>query len=389
MERRRMMMKFTDSRALSFWRMICAFTVGFFVLFSFSSTAFAYDDGYVGDSKYWNDKGEIVDISNSNFNGCLKYVIDEESCCMYFYLSFYDSLMTESSSDCCLSFNVKNSKNDYLIALGKNGVISDNQSSIEKNFNVYYDFSKVKPKYHGGEIFAAIEFKNSDDKNVENIVSCEYSCGKNNNFYVKDGIVVNMVKTTVITTTEKTTKQTTEKTTKSTTEITTKLTTEKAEASETTSAKTTKATTSTTNKTTSTTTEKTTKFVPSTTNKNSSSVEKTSTQSATKFSAEKNNSGNVSVGSNESTDVLDESGTFLPEDLQNIDSDKSSAVSEEISTSEGDRTNDSKVLFVFGIAVFVIGVCLILYGTLNGKYKIVKNDGLKENTETSEKDNES
>ncbi len=384
-------MKFADRRAILFYKMICAFAVGFFAFISSCSAAFAYDDGYVGNSKYWNDKGEIVNISNDDFDGCLKYIVDEENCCMYFYLSFYDSLLTESSDSSYLIFKVKNSKNDYVITVGKDGIIADNELNVENNFNVYYDFSKVNPKYHGGEIFVAVEFKNSDDKSSDNTVSCEYSCGKNNNFDIKKDIAVNMVQTTVPVTTEKATKTTTEKTTKSTsvkstTAKTTKPNTEKSVATKTLTSRTAKSIASAEKSTT----EKTTKFSPSAVKKNGSSAKKSSSQSIIKFSAEKSNSDSVSVKSNEITDVseniLNGSETFEAEDLMSNSSGATSALSDEKNVSENHRTNASKILFAFGITVFILGTFLVLSGALKGKYKIVKNDDLKENAETEEDD---
>ncbi|MGN1420926.1 MAG: hypothetical protein ACI4XC_05385 [Eubacterium sp.] len=345
-------MNFADSKAISFYKMICALTVGFFILLSFCTTAYAYDENYVGNNKYWNDRGEIVNISNNNFDGCFKYFVDEENGCIYFYLNFYDSLLTEKSDDASLIFNFKNSENIYSVSVSKDGINADESSIIDKSFDIYYDFGRVKPKYHGGEIYVAFEFKNSEDKKLDSTVSCEYSCGKDNNFLIKNDIAVNMSKTA----TTKTTKATTEKST---------------------AAKTTKQSTANnlSSSTVKKTTEKATKFTPSTT-KNSASNKSNGT---TKFSAKNDYEG-------ENGDISAkpyESDTFAPNDLISADG-ASSALSEKESSQLNHRTTAGKALFAFGIAAFVLGVFLIFYGALNGKFKIVKSDDLKEQADDTE-----
>lgn len=361
-------MKFTDNRAISFCRMICALTVGFFILFSFNLSAYAYDENYVGNSKYWNDKGEIVNISVNDCQGCFKYIVDKENGCVYCYLSFYDLLLTEKSADVSLLFKIKNSDSYYSFSVSKDGVNADEINIIEKSFNVYYDFSKVNSKYHGGELFVAFEFKNSADKGLNNNVCCEYSCGEDNDFVIIKDIAVNMEKaTTVKATTEKTAKETTEK---STTVKTTKQSTSNNSASSTV-----KSTTSSAKNTT----EKSTKFVPSNTKKGSASSI-ANAKYTTKFSAEKADSiGEEEVA--EGSVQPYEADSFAPDDLTS-DGGLASVQTEKEKSSADRRTTSSKILFAFGITVFALGTFLVLYGVLKGRYKVIKADDFEEKSET-------
>ena len=361
-------MKFTDNRAISFYRMICALTVGFFILFSFNLSAYAYDENYIGNSKYWNNKGEIVNISDNDCQGCFKYVVDEENGCVYCYLSFYDLLLTEKSADVSLFFKIKNSDSYYSFSVSKDGVNADEINIIEKNFNIYYDFSNVNSKYHGGELFVAFEFKNSADKGLNNNVCCEYSCGKDNSFLIIKDIAVNMEKaTTVKATTEKTTKEATEKVT---TVKTTKQSTSNNSASSTVKVNTSSA---------KNTTEKSTKFVPSKTKKSSAS-NKSNTKYTTEFSAKKTDNIGEAETAEDSVQPY-EADSFAPDDLTS-DGGLASVQSEKEKPSADRRTASSKILFAFGITVFALGTFLILYGVLKGKYKIINADDFEEKSET-------
>lgn len=361
-------MKLTDSRAISFCRMIWALTVGFFVLFSFNLSAYAYDENYVGNSKYWNEKGEIVNLSVNECQGCFKYIVDEENGCVYCYLSFYDLLLTEKSDDVSLLFKIKNSDSYYSFSVSRNGVNADEINIVKENFNVYYDFSKVNSKYHGGELFVAFEFKSSADKGLNNNICCEYSCGKDNNFLIIEDIAVNMEKvTTVKATTEKTSKATTEKSTavKTTKQGTSNKLTSSMGKSKTSSAK--------------RTTEKSTKFVPSTTNKGSASS-KANTKYTAEFSAKKSDDVNESESSESSVQPY-EDDSFAPDDLTS-DGGLSSVQSEKDQTTADRRTTSSKILFAFGITIFALGTFLVLYGAFKGKYKVIKADDFEGESET-------
>lgn len=375
------MTDFTESKAISFCKMICALAVGFFILISSCTVAHAYEENFVGNSKYWKDKGEIVNISNDKFNGCLRYYVDENDGCVYFYFNFYDLLLTEKNNGVYLSFKVRNSENSYLITLGKSGINNDNKFEIEENFNVYYDFSRVDPKYHGGEAFVALEFKNSDDKKLNNKVSCEYSCTKSNNFVIIEDVSVNMLKAT----TAKTTKETTQKTTKAATE---KATTSKA-----TTQKTINKINSTTIKNGNTsrskknTTEKSTKFVPSTTSKkfsakNTKSNAKSNSYTS-KFSANTTYSQANASGLEQNYYQVDNNQTIYPTDFQKSGTVRA-VTSRNSNSLLGNRTPESTILFAFAIAVFVIGVVVIFYGAVGGKYKIVKTDDISESSDENE-----
>ena len=353
-------MKNADSRAALLCKMISAFAVGFIILISFSCAAFAYDDSYLGDGRYWNDKGEVVNFSKDNIEGCLKYYIDEKNGCAYFYLQFYDAKLSEKAEDFHLIFTVKNSSNSYVFSVNKNGVTADAEYNIDNNFDIYYDFSEFSSKYKGGEVFVAYELKNSVDKKLNNTVECKY-LGSNGFDIIKD-IPMDMLVTTTAKTTQ--VKTATEKTSK---ETTIRTTTEKTEKEAT--GKSTSASGNSSLKTTSkrSSAEESTKFVPSTTAKSSSSG-KSSADNSTKFSAFAESEGVAAVSETDSLQQEDSvtagtAGSYYNQSLEQGSSDNSIVSTH---SSAGSRT-----LLAFGIIVFAAGVFLIAYGSLKDKYKIV------------------
>lgn len=386
-------MKFADSRITSFLKMMCVLAVGIIVLLSSCITAYSYDDGYVGNGAYWNDKGEIINISKNSFNGCLKYIADKESGCVYFYLNFYDSMLTEKSDEVYLIFNVKNSKNSYCFSVGKDEIISDQELEVSEDFNIYRDYSKLNTKYHGGEIFVALELKNSENKKLDNYISCEYSCGKNNNFDITDDIVLNMLVTTVTkttaakTTTEKTTKQTTSKsTTAKTTNTSAKKTTDEITSKSTEAKNTTAQNQGKTSDKSNTSAVKTTKFTTSSAKSASSNKSSTSSAkfSASKYEAEKAEETSEPAETNRQSELNE---TFEASDLltDNISSSSDAFAQTEINTG---RSAGSKVLAAVGVLILVTGTMLIIAGCVKGKYKIARvedNDFEKEENDNNTK----
>lgn len=365
------MTKIADSRAISFCKMICAAAVGFLVLISCCFNAFAFDKSYMGDDSKWNDADNVINVSDGNFHGCLKYIIDEEDDCAYFFLYFMDNTLKGSSKKPSLTFDVKNSTNSYHFAVSADESDSDLSSNVTDNFNIYSDFSHLNMNYGVGEMYVAFEFKNSSDKKLENIVSCEYSCG-NFDCLLKKNIVIDLVPATTqkaqAKTTEKTSKQTTVKTTteKKTTTKTTKTTTKSS----------TKPTTKKTSKSTTkkSTTAKSTKFSPSVRKSQSTAASVTSKSSQQTSAAE-------SSVVNETIDA----GEMLSQITDN------SSVLNKTGNDNFSRSTESKVLFAVGILVFVIGTLLVIYGSLKGKYKIVPvsdDDAKEENTESQNDDDD-
>lgn len=350
-------MTLTDGRVCSFLKSVSAIAVGFFILFSFSFNAFAYDDGYIKDSSYWNDKGESVAISTNTFQGNLKYAADKENGCFYAYLVFNDLQLNEKSDGAYLNFTIKNSVNEYEFSVGKDEVIADDASVVEDNFNVYSNFDKVNLKYGGGEIFVALEFKNSVDKTLSNLIECYYSGGKSNNILLKNDLILDMyVESTAKASTTRAAKQTTVKAGNEDKNITAKSS-QKAAASYSNSDN---ASSKKKSKK-----ETTTKFVPSSrkhfttkTSKSKSSAS-ASRSKASKFS--KSDGVVEDVSSLDFIESTDESTTSIPT---------------MITSDDKHMSREALALLIISLLVFFAGAVIFVLGLLAKKYKIVsvKND---------------
>ncbi|MCD7796786.1 MAG: hypothetical protein LUG95_04015 [Clostridiales bacterium] len=203
-------MKKSGCKFTSFAKAISVLAVGFLVLISSAFSAFAFDSNYVGNSGYWNDKGTALNIENGNFQGMLHYIIDEDDGCAYFYLVFEDKSLTASDiNNIRLIFTVKNSSNSCTFSVGKSGLEVE-KGNVDDNLDVYYDFSNINAKDYG-QVFAAFNLKNSQDKKLCSEISCEYTIGQNKNFDLFKSVKMDMLVTTTVKTT--TTKATTTKTT--------------------------------------------------------------------------------------------------------------------------------------------------------------------------------
>lgn len=359
-------MKNADSKAYSIYRIWSAFAVGILFLLVNCSTAFAYDDNYMGDGRYWADKGEYVNYDKNGAKGQLKYYVDASEGCAYFYLTLYDKNLPEKAEDFYLTFRISNSSNEYVFSVNTKGTTAEAEYHIEDNFDIYYDFTGLNSKYKGGEVFVAFVFKNAIDRKLNNEIVCEYLGGSN--FDIIGGIGVDMlVTTTAKTTTQKTTTQkstalkttaetaATEKTTKATTEKSTKF--QAADRTETTKA-TTKKTTAAKN---------TTKFTPS------SEKAEASAKSSTKFSPRENaETEEMTARSGEGTYLSEQSTAVYANGSDNSSEESNGALSEVTESSHMSR--DSKILLAAGMVIFLSGVAFILCGELKGKYRLVRTD---------------
>ncbi len=380
-------MKKSGCKFTSFAKAISVLAVGFIVFISSAFSALAFDSNYVGNSGYWNDKGTALNIENGSFSGQLKYIIDEDNGCAYFYLTFYDSSFTASDiNNVRLIFTVKNSLNSYTFSVGKSGLEVE-KGNVDDNLDVYYDFSKLKSSNTTQEIFSAFNMKNSQDKKLCSEISCEYTIGQNKNFDLFKSVKMDMLVTTTVKTT--TTKVTTTKTT--TTKTTTqKTTTTKAASSSTTTAKSsssTKFTASTTKKTAEkSTAQSSTKFTPS-----AGTTAKSSASSATtKFSASANSASDNET-SNDATQY-----EYAEESEQTQNAEEAAEIAEQSETGESTAqitqrskslSSNSKILNLFAALAFILGVIVILYALFDGKRQ--KETEAKEDPKTEEKDDKS
>ncbi len=220
---------------------ICIIMLG---LFTFVNTvsAFAIDEKYVGNSTAWSDCDYKV-IKDKNFNALLKYIIDEDNACTYFYLFYnYPDSINVDENIIYFTVKIKNSKNSYKITANNNEVKFENGEDINKSFTVSHDFSSIDKESGVGHLYFALQFENKEDKILKSELTCELSVSNFDVITLIDNLYIDLTPPTTAATTKPTTAATTKLTTAATTKLTTAATTKAVTVKETT-IKTTKVTT--------------------------------------------------------------------------------------------------------------------------------------------------
>ena len=196
---------------------ICIIMLG---LFTFVNTvsAFAIDEKYVGNSTAWSDCDFKV-IKDKNFNALLKYIIDEDNACAYFYLFYnYPDSINVDENKIYFTVKIKNSKNSYKITANNNEVKFENGEDINKSFTVSHDFSSIDKESGVGHLYFALQFENKEDKILKSELTCELSVSNFDVITLIDNLYIDLTPPTTASTTKAVTvKETTIKTTKVTT----------------------------------------------------------------------------------------------------------------------------------------------------------------------------
>lgn len=97
-------------------------------LFSFSVNAFAFNNKYITDSGSWYKNGNLININNDVLSGQLRYVLDENDACAYFYFLYSNCDGDYKDEDVSLEFKISNSTNKYSFSVSKSGVKNGNKN---------------------------------------------------------------------------------------------------------------------------------------------------------------------------------------------------------------------------------------------------------------------
>ena len=139
-------------------------------LFSFSVNAFAFNNKYITDSGSWYKNGNLININNDVLSGQLRYVLDENDACAYFYFLYSNCDGDYKDEDVSLEFKISNSTNKYSFSVSKSGVKNGN-----KNIYINYDFDDVNSEFGNGQLLVGFEMKNNTDSIllVEQLSLCD------------------------------------------------------------------------------------------------------------------------------------------------------------------------------------------------------------------------
>ena len=107
-------------------------------LFSFSVNAFAFNNEYITNMGSWYKNGDLININNDVLSGQLRYILDENDACAYFYFIFSNCDGDYKDKDVSLEFEISNSTNKYLFSVSKSGV-----KNGDKAIYINYDFDNV------------------------------------------------------------------------------------------------------------------------------------------------------------------------------------------------------------------------------------------------------
>lgn len=164
------------------------------LIFSAPIQSYALNSDMVEGERYWIDQKVQVNYQEHDyFNGFTKYIADSDEGCFYFFTSFIDRRINKISDDnITLAFTVTNQKNTYYFQVDKDGILDSTTQNTLKSLDIYYNFEEASCKKQGGNIYVAFEFKNSDDKKLDNTIRCEYYCGLNCTYNLLESAEVNM-----------------------------------------------------------------------------------------------------------------------------------------------------------------------------------------------------
>lgn len=301
-------------------------------LFSFSFNALAFDNEYISNMGKWYKEGNSANFNNGVLSGQIRYVLDENNACAYFYVSYSGCKGNYKDKDVSLNFDISNSSNKYSFSVSKSGVKNSN-----KNVYVEYDFENINVDYGNGRLLVGFEMKNKVDRSKFNKITCNFSAGSKNSCTILDGLSFDMyVESTTVSQRNVTTKS---RTVKSHTDLASK-----------TAPKTTK-------KRSSKSSSKSTKFVPKHTMKNrgKNALGDNSKNDTTKFSGKAdsdNNSKDTTVTvyeSQEESDSLKNTKAFTTHNM---------------SGAKLSYPKESKLSFKIAAVLGVLGVVGLCYGLL-------------------------
>lgn len=295
-------------------------------LFLFSVNAFAFDDEYITSWSNWYKDGDLINVNNDTLSGQLRYVLDENDACAYFYFMYSNCDGDYKDKDVSLDFDISNSSNKYSFSVSKSGV-----KNADDDIYVAYDFENVNSEFGNGRLLVGFEMKNKTDRALLNKITCTFNAGSKISCIILDDCNFDMY---------------VEPKTVSQKNTTTKLTTERSSANSTAKGASKTAKSSTVKRTS-------TKFVPKYTmnNHNKSDIQNKNNNS-TKFS------GTATTGDDRTSNSVSESvgGTSSNETFM-------SAVSSE-NNSNMSYPKSSK--FAFKVAVFfgILGIVALCFGVL-------------------------
>lgn len=315
---------------------ICIILLGF----SVNIVAFAFDKDYINDPALWNDVDTFEYIEKDDFSGIVKYIVDEQTGCVYINLFYnYPKTTDIDANNIYLSVTVRNDINTYEICVNKDGACFSDGDELTKDIDVFYNFENVNKKYGTGNLYLVIELKSKKDTSQLSYISCEYSISDGDNINILDNLILDMQPATTI----KITKETTQKTTAATTNVTTIKTTKVSASKSTTTKKnsTEKSNSTTKNKQTST------KFVPDKIS--------TSADSQTKFSYEASVDSST-VSETETTTISDD------EFFSVLNTDKQDEFQ-----SSSKLSSQSKLCIAASAITYFTGIAIIIYSILKKK----------------------
>ena len=308
----------------------------FLLIISVPFSALAVNTDLVEDELYWIDKGNVIQYNDDDyFKGFLKYIADKDEGCFYLFIRFTDyRIDVNSKENITLGFTVKNEKNTYFFQVDKDGLINSPSKNSLDAFDVYYNFNEASCKKQGGGVYVALKLKNTDDRRLNNSISCEYYCGLNCNYNLFNGINLDMyVPTSVRATAQKATKEAT----------TAKAKTKKETSKKETIAK---------SKTEKAVKESSTKF--SGTGKSYG----TSQNETTKYSGSQDYTNEKEFESVNAEDVAE--SNIINESHEEYKAESTAAVKQGMS-------QQAKLLLIIFASLFTIGVICVILGCVNGK----------------------
>lgn len=301
-------------------------------LFSFSFNALAFDNEYISNMGKWYKEGDSANFNNGVLSGQVRYVLDENNACAYFYISYSGCKGNYKDKDVSLKFDISNSSNKYSFSVSKSGV-----KNSDKNIYVEYDFENINVDYGNGRLLVGFEMKNKADRSKLNKITCNFSAGSKNSCTILEGLSFDMyVDPTTVSQRNVTTKS---RTVKSHTDLTSKVVPK------------------TTKKQTSKSSSKSTKFVPKHTMKNrgENAIGDNSKNDTTKFSgnADRNDKS-------KDTSVTD---SKINEESDSLKNTKSSTTYNS-NTAKLSYSKESKLSFKIAVVLGVLGVAGLCYGLL-------------------------
>lgn len=156
-------------------------------LFSFSVNAFAFNNEYITNLGSWYKYGDLININNDVLSGQLRYVLDENDACAYFYFIYSNCDGDYKDEDVSLKFEISNSVNKYSFSVSKSGIKNGN-----KDIYIDYDFDNVNSEFGNGRLLVGFEMKNKTDRSSLNEITCTFGADSKNSCVILDDCVFDM-----------------------------------------------------------------------------------------------------------------------------------------------------------------------------------------------------